>query len=405
MIAGFMFTTSCSDGNEMRNVEPLNINLTRSEEQALKGVNKFTFDLMREVDKDRKEKDKTPNFILSPQGAAWCLAMVANGVEPGSESEEELFRVLGFDNGESVQDLNEYSEKLIKALTSDKTGGSIRIANAVYYKNSLRVYKDFLETLNLFYNTKEFPEHKNSQIDKWVSDRTKGRIKNFGTDNDVEKKYFGVLNTITFDGEWHSPFDPKYTKPREFRNEDGTVSTPETMSETFRSVLRSDEICHMLRMSLKNNVFLIHFVLPAEGHTISDVIEHLDGDVWSVLNRPVESDTEEERYTIRLPKFKYADNYDLFEIANNMGLESFIVGADLTRLCENTEFAMTNFNQSVSFEIEEKGVKAASTTNYGGAPTAVYLPSNDFYMDEPFLFFITEESTGAILFAGKIGQL
>lgn len=396
---------SCSDSDDAERIpEPLDINLTRSEAQVLKGVNKFAFDLMREVEKRRRENKEFPNFIISPQGAAWCLAMVANGVEPGSVSEKELFDVFGFENGESIQDLNVYGEKLIVALTSDKAAGTLHIADAVYYGDEISIYDDFLRILNTFYNTEEFPNQTNSQIDKWVSTQTKGAIPRFGTDINVRNALFGVLNTINFEGEWNKPFDSKLTKPREFHNEDGSISNPEMMCDEISGVYGFDDVCHTFKIGLKNKVFSIHFVLPAEGQNISKVIEHLDVNVWDTLNNLNNNSVSKARFVVRLPKFKLAGNYDLFEIAKGLGLNSFIDGVDMTRLCNCAEFEMTQFLRSSCMEIMETGVKVSSATNYSGNPLSAMPNDKTFYMDEPFCFFITEESTGAILFAGKIGQ-
>lgn len=395
---------SCSDDNGAnKNMEPLNINLTRSEAQTMKAVNGFTFKLMRKIEEDRKETGKNPNFVISPQGAAWCLAMVANGVEPGSESERELVDFFGFENGETFQDLNEYSEKMIDALTSPKTAGSIHIANAVFYVKWLGIYDDFLSTLKEFYNAKEFPNHTNSQIDQWVYEHTNRSIKNYGSDNKLEDYQFGVLNAIDFDAEWDTPFDPEYTKPREFRNEDGTISTPATMSENKGAHLYSDNICHALKIAMKNNVFAIHFMIPTEGHTISDVLKHLDCAVWDNITN---DNSHGGIYLVRLPKFKLTESVDLFEIAKKSGLKSFITGEHLTGLFpDQSVFLMTRFQQTTAIELAENGVKASSATDFSGEFGAYLGNSRSFIMDEPFCFFITEESTGAILFAGKIGQL
>ena len=60
--------------------------------------------------------------------------------------------------------------------------------------------------------------------------------------------------------------------------------------------------------------------------------------------------------------------------------------------------------QDAVIKVDEEGTEAAAVTSAGmlGA-TAVPTPPKviDFHCDHPFLYLITENSTGTILFAGK----
>jgi serpin B len=50
-------------------------------------------------------------------------------------------------------------------------------------------------------------------------------------------------------------------------------------------------------------------------------------------------------------------------------------------------------------EVTEKGVEAATVTGVGGI--GKLTTSQEFIADRPFIYTITEKSTGAVLFAGK----
>jgi len=52
--------------------------------------------------------------------------------------------------------------------------------------------------------------------------------------------------------------------------------------------------------------------------------------------------------------------------------------------------------------VNEEGTEAAAVTSIGIGVTSVGPGGPEFHASRPFLFFITEEDTGAILFAGKV---
>ena len=63
----------------------------------------------------------------------------------------------------------------------------------------------------------------------------------------------------------------------------------------------------------------------------------------------------------------------------------------------------THIDQKVCLEINEDGAEAAATTKIEGDTAAA--PDMAIHIDRPFVVLIRDESTGIILFAGKISNL
>jgi serpin B len=79
--------------------------------------------------------------------------------------------------------------------------------------------------------------------------------------------------------------------------------------------------------------------------------------------------------------------------------------AQFTQIAENSNFFVGGVCTKTYIKVEEKGTEAAAVTEIElvGLPG----PSNKkpvFPADRPFLFVIRENSTGTILFMGKIGD-
>ena len=386
---------SCS--NDDPKDEPIDIQLTRSQVEAVNAINDFTFDLLKASEKNLS--GEKPNYIMSPQSLAWCIAMVANGAEPNSETLKEMIDVLHLDGEATLQDVNDYSSKLIEAITSKNGSVDIRVANALHYKSEIGIKHNFVNTLKSFYKIGEFADPANKDMDAWISDRTGGLITNFASDINIERYDFGVINTLYFNGKWGKRFDPANTKESEFHNADGTISRPLMMSEEQTSIVSSDETCHVLKLFFKNESFAINFVIPTEGKKINEALSHLNGNTWKQLM----SNKNSSIYYVKIPKLNLKSNFDFIGTIRDMGLKKiFARNNELSQIASNPVM-ITNLAQASIIELDEDGVKAATTSHKGGGDIA-FLP-RQFILDEPFYFFITEESTGAILFAGKIAQL
>ncbi|ROT19283.1 hypothetical protein EEL52_10435 [Muribaculaceae bacterium Isolate-113 (HZI)] len=107
-----IFLAAC--GNEHPEEGPINIQLTRSESEAVNAVNDFAFDLLKATDESFSAEK--PNYILSPQNVTWCISMVANDADTDSETLKEMIDVLHLGEGATLQDVNDYSLKLINAI-------------------------------------------------------------------------------------------------------------------------------------------------------------------------------------------------------------------------------------------------------------------------------------------------
>jgi serpin B len=76
--------------------------------------------------------------------------------------------------------------------------------------------------------------------------------------------------------------------------------------------------------------------------------------------------------------------------------------ANFSAINPDNQLYITKVIHKTFIDVSESGTEAAAVTSVGIGVTSMPVDPPSFYLTRPFLFFITEEDTGAILFAGKV---
>lgn len=108
---------------------------------------------------------------------------------------------------------------------------------------------------------------------------------------------------------------------------------------------------------------------------------------------------------VNLPRFKLEDSFDLGGTLADMGIRDLFNqnAADLSGLDGSRELFVSKVVHKAFVEVNEEGSEAAAAT--GVVIMLKSLPrSFNFKADHPFLFFIRENITGAVLFLGKYSR-
>jgi len=105
-----------------------------------------------------------------------------------------------------------------------------------------------------------------------------------------------------------------------------------------------------------------------------------------------------------MPRFKYEYKRSLKDDLIDMGMGvAFTAAADFSNI-SNSGLLISRVEHQTFIETNEEGTEAAAATVVvmidrisGGGPLVITL-------DRPFLYFIHENSTGAILFMGRVSD-
>lgn len=397
LFSALLFTTGLLTTACQEEVDPV-FSYTEKSAKVIETNNSFGFDLLKEV----FENDDSPNIMISPASVSMALGMTYNGAE--STTMDAFKEVLDYEEL-TREEVNEITKELIHVLLTNTEGNLLEIANSIWYNKGFPVKQDFID-LNSNYFSAEVEELDFSKssalstINDWVSKNTNKKIDKI-LDSINPETMMILINAIYFNCLWEVEFDPEDTYDAPFYNEDGTrFGTVDMMKlESTYNVAWSENF-RALEIPYKGNKFSMFLFLPDEGNTISDLAEDLDIDTW---NDWMELFTEVKEYDIELPRFEFEFDRSLKEDLKDMGLEvAFTDQADFSGISD-ISLLISDVIHKTYIKVNEQGTEAAAVTAVTMDLTSVG-PGSVLRFDRPFLFAITENTSKAIIFAGKVSE-
>lgn len=424
---------SCSSDNEddlgegkqvvnlLADQEP--IMLTAKQKQFANDNNNFTLNFL----KTANEADQSgKSFIYSPLSITYVLGMV-NAAAIG-ETEKELEQTLGFREG-GIQAVNEYCRKLIEGLPKADKKATLNIANALFVnKNMAKLKSQYQKDMQTYYDAKvENLDFKSSStlgtINGWVNKRTNGMIPTILDEINLNVVAY-LLNAIYFKADWASKFDPKNTNTETFHPEYEylmDITNPIKLPLMHQNVLvryGSNELFSAVKIPYGNGLWNMMVLLPEEGKTIEDVIDYLAtyglGGVDGVhciikdgLATMMDSTLKPYEVDLKLPRFETnSDTNDikdgLIGLLEKMGIIRVFHPnlAEIPNMCEESVY-VSMIRQKAAIKVNEEGAEAAAVTAAAVSNNAQAYPNAVFHANRPFVYVISEASSGVILFVGR----
>ena len=411
-----MMMTACSSGSDglsdidepivnPGNNERTPISLTRAEQELVTGNNDFAFNLFRIAG----PRDPYTVFyfnselgtILSPISITYALGMLNNGA--AGETLQQINKVLGFNNADEV---NAFCKKMLtEALHLDKLT-KVQIANNIYVNKDYTLNPVFVEKANDFYDaqpeTRDFADGKTRDvINQWASDHTEKMIEEVLSEDEFNPGAVSyLLNAIYFKGTWEVQFKKEETKEEAFKTTGKNVPMMH-MEQEFLYADKGDY--EALKLPYGNGAYSMTILLPKDGKTTYDIAQSLTSESWKRMWKSGVP-SEGTIVDVKLPRFETKTDVDLIETMSLLGMPNAFdpYKAEFPDFC-NVPTYIALMKQVARIKVSEEGTEAAAVTVIGMEYTA-YNPSQpihvDFHADHPFIYIISEQSTGAIFFIG-----
>lgn len=340
------------------------------------------------------------NLVLSPLSASIALSLLANGADGATL--DEILNALGIASGD-IEDLNALNAKVAYAAANADEAVTLKLANSFWHVPGLTVLDSYLERLSGCYDADIMtivPSTLLGDINGWISDKTEGLIPQFYTE--TPQFDFALANALYFKARWAEgfAFSPYDTDRGAFANADGSTSIRDFM---FQEATLAYECAASYRRCVlpmgQEGIYSFSIVLPNEGVGIEKCASAMAGRGDSAL--------AEALVSLTLPKFEIEQKMPILDMLKRMGMESLCSDdCDLSRML--TEGAViSSADQAVSMKVDEEGTEAAATTALGliTEGSGTWKRGIDFSCDRPFLYYITENYTGSVLFIGRVDKL
>jgi serine protease inhibitor len=350
-----------------------------------------------------RQDTSTSNKLISPFSIYMALSMLCNG--SAGPTRDSMTNALAL-SGIPLTQLNATCAALLKQMPSEDSKVSLSIANSIWYTQAgPQPLPGFLDTVGSDYNgylkALDFNNTASVKtINSWVAGKTDNKITSI-LDDLPPGSLMVLVNAIYFNGAWQNGFTASETRNAAFNLPGGnTVSVP-FMNQEVTLRIDQDTTYTLLELpygSGKN--FDMYIVLPNNPR---QSITAFEAGFTSQTLAGAMSRLDSLYVGLSLPKWEYA--YSIAEMKPNLSMLGMgIIYGDADFLEMYT--APVNVTKSVHkayIQVSESGtVAAAATAITIGLTDLPAIP--EIQVNHPFLYFITEKQTGAILFMGTVNN-
>lgn len=379
------------------------VNLTAEGGRINDAVNQFSLKLFKEM---YLHQDNRPAMMVSPFSAQAALTMAANGARGATLN--EMLAVMNL-KGFGIEDINQYNQTIIKALTDLDNTSYVESANGIW--SGMKMLESYIDDMkNVFdadVRTTDFSKDEIKAINDWAYEKTHGMIPSlFDEDKGVDALVV-MANALYFNAVWESPFYPESNIASNFANADKSQSRVVLMKEGgYKNYLRCESF-DLCEKQYGNGAFSMVFLLPHDQATLEGSISNLCQTNWAELNKQLKKNSQLVQLSVPKLDLKGMD-YDLKPTLQDMGMQIPFTGlADFSNMCKDVALAISKVNQKTALMLNEQGTQAAAITKVEFIATDNAESSKPiiFTLNRPFAFLIKENSTGCILFTGAIDKL
>lgn len=346
--------------------------------------------------------------VFSPASISCLLSLINDGAT--GKTSEELTRLLGA----SPEETDNFYARFIPYITNSQQGARFSMANALFTNKMFPLEKPFAKQVKKHYQALvrsiDFSNPSTAaSINRWCAKQTKGMIPQMVDKTEADEMLY-ALNAVFFESCWMTEFSEQQTKKESFTTGNGTrKDLPLMHRKGLISYARQDHYALVSLPYKGDKEYDMIVMLPDEGHSVGEMLQSLNADTWNqVLQK-----RETWRVDLKLPRFEITANLGLNDPMARLGIPTafsksdadFSLIANLGQLLPGLHLYISQMQQKARIEVTEKGTRAVAVTLAKIAVAGAIAPSEyrecQFHANRPFVYAITEQSTGSILFIGQ----
>lgn len=347
----------------------------------------FAINLLKSTSKTLTDS----NFVISPFTAQLTLSMIGNLMYY-----DRICEIFGTENIDKLNNVNKFiSDKLTTPLVVDASGDTLstptKLSNGVWFNTQM--LNNAKEKLQKYYNADvnqvDLTSNNGSKvIQSWLSQAVVEeniRPSISKTDNtDLMISSVIYLNN-QWDGDYHfsTPYKERFLSPRGDQNTDYITANIQT------NYFINDDSENIL---LDIPPYKIIFIKPIESSLPIFINNFNTSDLQEII-----SNATQHNIKLSIPVFEISSNYSLIPLFQSIGI-NFKANDSHS---DNT-YPLIQADQISTIRVDDNGVAAGSVTLF-----YITFGLQDFEnpivlnLNRPFIYFIIEPETQAILMAGQ----
>ena len=369
-------------------------------------MNAFGLDLFREF------VSEDVNVVYSPLSITMALGMTLPGARNNTADEMEM--VL-HNHLEKASFHSAGNRLMIDMLSRNiaphpvESGGEksvqLSLINAIWAQHALMLESAFLDILAVNYesgvNLVDFISETESArltINDWAAENSMQKLTNLIPAGALTADTRLVLtNALYFHGSWHKPFKVSETANGNFALPSGTNVSVPLMHLTDNFTYDSQAGYQIVDLPYDGESLAMTIVLP-EADQFTTIRQNVDQE-W--LNTALATMDPRIKLELTIPRFNFVWDASLAEPLTDLGMiDAFDKNrANFSGISTTEPLFISDVLHNVFIGVDEYGTEAAAATAVIVSTWSEPIP---FTADHPFLFFIRDTDTGAILFAGQV---
>ncbi len=372
---------------------------------VVEGSNNFAIDLYAKLAKDKG------NVFFSPSSINTALAMAYAGT--AGDTAKQMAKTLHFSL--PAEKLHPAFADLLKILNTPPLVGKgkdrkpayqLSVTNALWGQKNFPFKPDFTQLLNKSYEAGlrelDFAQSDAARktINDWVAKQTKDKIKDLIPEGVLNGDTRLVLtNAIYFKSKWATEFVKASTGNGHFKLLTGKeVDVPLMYQKSELPYMENDDL-QLLELPYVHNEASMVILLPKKADGLANVEKQLS---VANLNKWLKA-KKATPVMASVPKFTFTIETMLADTLKNMGMTDAFdpAKADMSGVTGDKRLFISHVIHKAFVAVDEEGTEAAAAT---AEPETLGIDENTktFYADHPFVFFIRHNSTGEILFMGRL---
>ncbi|XP_041660804.1 alpha-1-antitrypsin homolog [Cheilinus undulatus] len=325
--------------------------------------------------------------------------MVSAGA--GGETHSQLFSTLGYSAFNQTQ-VNEAYKHLFEVHGHSQENLQLDVGNAAAVHSGFNPLEMFLNDVKEFYSGEIFNVSQDlsdaaAEINRFIANKTQDKIRDMVKDLDPAMVMV-LINYVYFKGLWENPFQSYDTHKAEFHVDKTTKVQVDMMTRRGNYEVYWDRANHATVISLpyKGDASMM-IVLPDE-----DKMEEVEGYINKDHIRDWGDSASMEDIILFLPKFSISSDASLESTLKEMGIiNAFEKSADFSGISEEFKLKISKASHKAVLSVTEIGTEATAVST---SEVELYSLPPIIRINRPFLVFIIENSSGSILFMGKINN-